>query len=282
MILFFVVVPDAAKSLVLFSAIFCRMETDTDDDNNDLLSIAEDRCLASALLACRNNKITRSRLRWQQHVQLLLHENQFHIMYHMTIGSFNKLLEMLSPTLQLNERFGRLSSREPITCEIMLHCTIRFLACGSYHDIRQTASISKPSFYCVIWHTITTINNCAALAITLPRDSDELTTVAEGFKSKSTGEGAMNGCVGSLDGFLLQIKAPSHEECGNVPAYYSGHYCCYGINVQAMCDSECHLLFYALAAPGKSNDARAIRKTSLLKWIEDLSDRVYIPPWDVA
>jgi len=177
------------------------METDTNDDNDDLLSIAENICLASALY--RNNKIMRSRLRWQQHVQLLLHENQFHIMYCMTIGSFNKLLELLSPTLQLNERFGRLSSGEPITCEIMLHCTIRFLAGGSYHDIRQTASISKPSFYHVIWHTITTINNYASHAITLPRDSDELTAVAEGFKAKSTGQGAMNGCIGSLDVFLL-------------------------------------------------------------------------------
>jgi hypothetical protein len=37
-----------------------------------------------------------------------------------------------------------------------------------------------------------------------------------------------------------------------------------------MCDSECRLLFYALAAPGKTNDARAIRRTSLLNRIEDL------------
>jgi hypothetical protein len=60
--------------------------------------------------------------------------------------------------------------------------------------------------------------------------------------------------------FLLQIKAPSHEEYGYVPAYYSGHSCCYGSNVQAMCDSECRLLLYALAAPGKTKDARVIRK----------------------
>lgn len=189
--------------LFFFLTDFCRMETDADDDNDDLLSIAEDLCLASALLAYRNNKITRSRLRWQQHVQLLLHENQFHVMYRMTIGSFNKLLELLTPKLQLNERFGRLSSGEPISCEIMLHCTIRYLAGGSYHDIRQTASISKPSFYRVIWHTISVINNCAALAVKLPSDSDEFKAVAEGFKAKSTGQGAMNGCVGSLDGFLL-------------------------------------------------------------------------------
>jgi hypothetical protein len=74
-----------------------------DDDDIDLLSIAEDLCLACALLTSRNNKITRSRIRWQQHVQLLLHENQCHIMYWMSLWSFNKLLELLSPTLQLNE-----------------------------------------------------------------------------------------------------------------------------------------------------------------------------------
>ncbi len=166
-----------------FSYLFCRMETDTNDDNNDLLSIAENLCLASALLACRNNKI-------------LLHEIQFHIIYHMTVGSFNKILELLLTTLHLNERFGRLSNGEAISCKIMLHCTIRYLAGGSFLDIRQTASISKPSFYYVIWHTITTINNCSSLAVTL-------TIVAEGFKSKSTGQGTMNGCIGSVNGFLL-------------------------------------------------------------------------------
>ncbi len=59
---------------------------DDDDDDVDLLSVAEDLCLASALLTSRNNKITRSRIRWQQHVQLLLHENQFHVMYRMLLG----------------------------------------------------------------------------------------------------------------------------------------------------------------------------------------------------
>jgi hypothetical protein len=39
---------------------------DDDDDDVDLLSVAEDLCLASALLTSRNNKITRSRIRWQQ------------------------------------------------------------------------------------------------------------------------------------------------------------------------------------------------------------------------
>ncbi len=43
-----------------------------------------------------------------------------------------------------------------------------------------------------------------------------------------------------------------------------------------MCDSECHLLFYIVAASGKSYDARAIRKTCLLQWIEDLLPGAFV------
>ncbi len=39
------------------------MQSDSSDDDDN---VAEDLCLASALLTSRNNKITRSRIRWQQ------------------------------------------------------------------------------------------------------------------------------------------------------------------------------------------------------------------------
>jgi hypothetical protein len=62
------------------------------------------------------------------------------------------------------------------------------------------ASISKASYYRVVWHTIFTINHCAALDIKLPSDSDEINSTTEGFQWKSsTGDGAMNGCIGALD-----------------------------------------------------------------------------------
>jgi hypothetical protein len=138
----------------------------------------------------------------------------------------------------------------------MLHCTIHFLAGGSYCDIRRMASISKASFYHLVWHTIFTINHCAVLDIKLPSDSDEINSTAKG------GDSAMNGCVGSLDGFLLRIKASSQEKCGgNVSTYYSGHCYCYRVNVQTMCNSKC---CFSVAAPWKTNDARAIKKLCCL------------------
>ncbi len=118
----------------------------SDDDDNELLDAVEVLCVAEAVLAWRTNRVIWSRLYWQHHVQMLLHENQFHLMYRMTIDSFNNLLGLLSPTLQLNERWAQMSCGAPITSKVMLHCTICFLAGRSSHDIRHMASISRASF----------------------------------------------------------------------------------------------------------------------------------------
>jgi hypothetical protein len=151
---------------------------------------------------------------------------------------------------------------------------IRFLLGGFYHDICTTDSISKPSFYHLVWHTIDCINKMEALDVKLP-SIDQLNYIREGFKRISA-DGVMNRCVGSLDGYLLRITAPSFAKCQNVAAYFSGHYCTYGINVQAMCDADCCFLFFALASPGNTNDIVALHKISLSAWIKSLPSGFFV------
>jgi hypothetical protein len=102
-----------------------------------------------------------------------------------------------------------------------------------------------------------------------------LSSLRAGFRGISYC-GVMDGCVGALDGYLMRITAPSHTECGNVTAYFSGHYCTYGVNIQAMCDADCRVTFFSLAAPGKTNDNVAIKKTSLPAWLESLPPGYFI------
>jgi hypothetical protein len=45
-------------------------------------------------------------MKWLHHVEMLLHENLFHINYRMSIASFNQLLQLLSPTLPLKEKYA--------------------------------------------------------------------------------------------------------------------------------------------------------------------------------
>jgi hypothetical protein len=83
-----------------------------------------------------------------------------------------------------------------------------------------------------VWHTIDCINKSPALDVKLP-SIDELNYIWEGFERVST-YGVLNGCIRALDGYLLQITAPSFAKCQTVAAYFSGHYCTYGINVRAV------------------------------------------------
>jgi hypothetical protein len=231
------------------------------------LSFLVDLCVVSICLSAWENRLIVTRMNWERHVNSLLHENLFHLKYRMTLPSFNKLLCLLCPSLELRDKYAKMGGFEPICCELMLHCCIHFLAGGSYHDICATAFISRPSFYRLVWHTIHCINRCEALDVNLPTLPHELLALCHGFK-KISRDGVMDGCVGALDGYLMQITAPSFGECGNVSAYFSGHYCTYGVNIQAMCDADCRFLFFCIAAPGKTNDAVVIRKMSLFPWLD--------------
>jgi DDE superfamily endonuclease len=75
---------------------------------------------------------------------------------------------------------------------------------------------------------------------------------------------------------LLRITAPKSREAKNGTSYYSGHYRDFGINVQAICDSNCRFIFAALAAPGGTNDIAAYRKTSIMEKIENLPIGKYV------
>jgi hypothetical protein len=246
------------------------------DSSDSDVSFAEDLCIAWIALSFRADRLAAARMNWNLHVQSLLHENLFHVKYRMSLDAFNELLDLLTPVLRLKEQFAIVSGFEPICNELMLHCAIRYLAGGSYHDIQATAHISKPSFFRLLWHTIDAINSCQALAVELPEPTaDKLSSLRTGFKNISYAR-VMDGFVGELDGYLMRITAPSQAQCGNVTAYFSGHYCSYGVNLQAMCDADCRFTFFSLAAPGKTNDNVAIKKTSLPAWLELLPPGYFI------
>ncbi len=80
----------------------------------------------------------------------------------------------------------------------------------------------------------------------------------------------LDGCVGSLDGWLCRIKVPLGKDTSNIASYYSGHYCCYGITVQAVCDSRCRFTYLSCRSPGGTGDSRACCGTALSYFLQDI------------
>ena len=82
--------------------------------------------------------------------------------------------------------------------------------------------------------------------------------------------------LGCIDGLLCQIKVPSSNETGHVKSYFSGHYFCYGVNVQATCDASCRFTSVSVLCPGGANDVRAYSASPLEEIIEGLPPGFYV------
>jgi hypothetical protein len=100
----------------------------------------------------RRPLFTSRRVNWEEHVRDLLKEgNEFRKDYRMSHASFNKLCNILRPSIQVDEEMSRRrTGQEPISPEMMLHCLIRYLAGGSLRDIRP---LPKGTAHCWLYQS---------------------------------------------------------------------------------------------------------------------------------
>ena len=198
----------------------------------------------------RNFKWPNERLTWNEHVAKLTHTKEFDQTYRMSLNTFNKLLAILRQDITVNVVKSRNSmpESEPIYPELIMHVGIRWLAGGSYHDIRDHSGISTSSVYRCRDLFLDAVLGASALDICFPETEQEIAEAAQRFKAKST-HGVMSGCVGCVDGILIQVTQP--KGVPNPRAYYSGHYSAMGLNVQAVCDARLRFIYVAVAGPGK-------------------------------
>ena len=106
--------------------------------------------------------------------------------------------------------------------------------------------------------------------------SPTLSSTESKFSDKSS-KRTLVGCVGAIDGVLVKVHRPSMKECGyNPQASFSGHYMAHGLNVQAICDSDCCFTIFGVVAPGKASDQVAFEQTSIHQRIMALPKWKYL------
>ena len=128
----------------------------------------------------------------------------------MLLTSFEKLLSFIRQSLEVDSAMAQLRGGVIIP-EIVLYCTLRYIAGGSYTDI-FFVGISKPSFYQVVWKTMYAIVRCENLQIIWPNTKELAVQSAVGFSSIST-NCAMTECVAVLDGYHMEIATPQKKKC---------------------------------------------------------------------
>jgi len=88
----------------------------------------------------------------------------------------------------------RRTGKDPVTVEMMLHCLLRWLAGGSYLDLKLSAGISQDTFCHYIDRCMDAILASTELANKFPETEQELNESAQGFATLSS-HGAIKGCV---------------------------------------------------------------------------------------
>ena len=156
----------------------------------------------------------------------------------MSLEAFNKLVFILSPSLQRNNMYSHLST--PISPIIIVGI---YLAGGKLSDIRHVFGVSVAEAYNCIECFIERTLCCDSMRITLPQNPEEWDAVSSGFAKVSQDE-LFGGCVGAVDGFFQAITCPTVSEVSNQTLYYSGHYENFGLNCQAICTHDLTFIYF--------------------------------------
>jgi hypothetical protein len=113
------------------------------------------------------------------------------------------------------------------------------------------------------------------LAIKFPESESDLNRTAAEWSQRSVSFGLLDGFLAAMDGWLCCTNKPGDVD--NPGDYFSGHYQCFGLNVQAACDANLIFVYCAVAGPGRTNDQRAFRRlTKLNAWFNSLPARFFV------
>ena len=129
----------------------------------------------------------------------------------MSERAFDKLLLMLYPKLLKNIVISSNSTSglgEVISPEMTMAVGLCLLAGASYIDLTSAYGISESSVFVARNLFVNAVNSFEALKIVFPDSEEDFNVLQNEFQAKST-HGLIRGCVGCIDGLLIEIKCPS-------------------------------------------------------------------------
>ena len=231
----------------------------------------------------RKGKSFYNRKDWGGYKELLVETSNFYVRFRMSKEHFDYLVDNIRAciTVDYMKSLNSTQGNIPLSAEVV--AGIGLQALGQGHNKAALADIFGFSDSTVVHaqkmfvDAIDFNDTCRELKVSLPNPNnlDELHELATKWQEVSTAFGLLNGFLGAIDGWLPRTKRPSGVD--NPADYFSGHYQCYGLNVQAICDPDLLFLFFEIAAPGKVNNVRAFsRCADLLQWLENLPHEYFL------
>jgi hypothetical protein len=165
----------------------------------------------------RGKRKVYQRLNWALRAASLT-DKDFRLRYRLSKAAFNDLATKIRPVIA---PAGAPKSRgePPLSVELHLHLTLRFLAGGDHKDVADMTGCSVGTFYRAMHRTIAAINIALKDQVRFPivwkknpseedksKSRDELQHLSDQYANRS--QGVLRGIVGAIDGVLIRIAYP--------------------------------------------------------------------------
>ncbi|CAN0288257.1 unnamed protein product, partial [Pylaiella littoralis] len=126
----------------------------------------------------RSTLIRRDRRSWAVYSEPILADGSFRPSFRMGHDEFMVLVDMLRPELERSPHMGRLRNGS-LPVEYQVGNTLRWLAGGEMHDIKQGHVIAKSTAYQTAARVVKAINACKELDCRWPKNQTEFASIAE-------------------------------------------------------------------------------------------------------
>ena len=199
-----------------------------------------------------------------------------------SVDSFWKLHRLIHPYMRVgrrrttgesskkNEKNGAPNGIIPLTSRLSA-APIRYFSGGDPVDIALVHGISHTEVFNSAWRVVDAVNKCPELDIKYPNSFAEQRKIARGFQKRSKPGFAC--CAGAIDGMLLWIEKLTMEQCEAAKCgrkkFFCGRKHKFGLNLQAVCDSEGRFLDLDIAHPGATSDFLAFSTSSFHTRLEN-------------
>lgn len=116
-----------------------------------------------------------------------------------------------------------------------------------------------------IWEIVDAFHQLKVFDLSFPDSHDKQCKITQKFKKKS--EADFDCCVGAVDSILVWTNRPSKSCCKsagcNAGKFFCGRKLKYGLNCQAICNSDGHFLDFSILFLGSTTDFLAFKGTTL-------------------
>jgi DDE superfamily endonuclease len=202
--------------------------------------------------------------------------------YRMSEDSFYELhsllRKLLGPRTSEKKKWRNGSPNGIIISTVRLSIALRYFAGGRPEDIAIVHGVSHSEVFRSVWKVVDAVLECDDLAINFPSDHAKQRELAEGFASKS--QAGFKTCCGAIDGMLLWTERFSDEECVKAGCsskkFFCGRKHKFGLNFQAICDSESRFLDVCIQHPGATSDFLSFTTSAIYRKLEQ--DETFLAP----